>query len=101
VTPPPATWPSSPIRSTRPRRVDWTVPLEERGVPIAPVDVTDDASMVGFVEKVSAKTGRIDVLVNNAGYGSYRALEDVPIAKARRHFDVNMFGLAARSVTAP
>ena len=34
------------------------------------------------------------MLVNNAGYGSYGALEDVPIDEARRQFEVNVFGLA-------
>ena len=34
------------------------------------------------------------MLVNNAGYGSYGALEDVPLDEARRQFDVNIFGLA-------
>lgn len=38
--------------------------------------------------------GRIDVLVNNAGYGSYGAIEDVPMDEARRQVEVNLFGLA-------
>jgi len=38
--------------------------------------------------------GAIDVLVNNAGFGSYGALEDVPIDDARYQFEVNVFGLA-------
>ena len=58
------------------------------------VDVTDDDGLARFVADVVAESGRIDVLVNNAGYGSYGALEDVPMAEARRQFDVNVFGLA-------
>jgi NAD(P)-dependent dehydrogenase (short-subunit alcohol dehydrogenase family) len=76
------------------RRVERMQPLAELGAHVFAMDVTEDASMVGGVERIIAEQGRIDVLVNNAGYGSYGAVEDVPIEEARRQFDVNVFGLA-------
>jgi NAD(P)-dependent dehydrogenase (short-subunit alcohol dehydrogenase family) len=76
------------------RRLDRMADLAEMGVRTRTADVTVDADMVALVDDLLRETGRIDVLVNNAGYGSYGAVEDVPIAEARRQFDVNLFGLA-------
>jgi short-subunit dehydrogenase len=50
--------------------------------------------MKAGVERILADEGRIDVLVNNAGYGSYGALEEVPLSEARNQFEVNVFGAA-------
>jgi NAD(P)-dependent dehydrogenase (short-subunit alcohol dehydrogenase family) len=76
------------------RRVDRMQDLAREGAHVFAMDVTDDATMVAGVERIVQEQGRIDVLVNNAGYGSYGAVEDVPIEEARRQFDVNVFGLA-------
>ncbi len=76
------------------RRTERMSGLAELGVRVGSLDVTDDASMTAYVDGVLAQSGRIDVLVNNAGYGSYGAVEDVPLDEARRQVEVNLFGLA-------
>lgn len=76
------------------RRVEKMKPLEEIGARILSMDVTVDDSMVSGVEQIAGEAGGVDILVNNAGYGSYGAVEDVPIDEARRQFEVNIFGVA-------
>jgi NAD(P)-dependent dehydrogenase (short-subunit alcohol dehydrogenase family) len=55
-------------------------------------DVTDDESVDALVAAVLAQTGRIDVLVNNAGIGLIGGAEESSIAQVRALFDVNLFG---------
>jgi len=76
------------------RRVELMEPLKELGVKVLRMDVTDEASMQQGVEAVIQAEGRIDVLVNNAGYGFFGAIETVPMEEARRQLEVNVFGLA-------
>lgn len=75
------------------RRVDRMADIAASGARVLALDVTDETSMTAAIESLLAAEGHIDALVNNAGYGSYGALEDVPISEARRQFEVNVFGL--------
>jgi len=76
------------------RRIEKMKELEQYGVNILQMDVTDDISMQNVVQHIIEKEGHLDVLINNAGYGSYGAVEDVPLSEAKYQFDVNLFGLA-------
>ncbi|MDJ0351427.1 oxidoreductase [Pseudarthrobacter sp. PH31-O2] len=76
------------------RRVEKMAPLKAHGVNVVALDVTNEDSMTAAIERVIAVHGRVDVLVNNAGYGSFGSLEEVELAEGRRQFDVNLFGLA-------
>lgn len=76
------------------RRVERMEPLKALGVVPLRMDVTDEASMAEGVRTVLEAEGRIDALVNNAGYGYFGAIENVPMEDARRQLEVNVFGLA-------
>ena len=77
------------------RRVERMQPLRALGVTPVALDVTDQEACTGVVETIMSREGRIDVLVNNAGYGSFGAVEDVDLTEARRQIEVNVLGLAA------
>ena len=76
------------------RRMDKMKDIESLGVKILEMDVSNDASMVSGVNAIIKAEGRIDVLVNNAGFGSYGAVEDVAMDDARYQIEVNLLGLA-------
>lgn len=63
------------------------------GVEPLTVDVTDDASVARAIETMLAREGRLDVLVNNAGFGVAGAIEDTSVEEAREQFEVNFFGV--------
>ena len=76
------------------RRTDLMEPLRAHGIEVLCMDVTDGQSMADGVEAILKAEGRIDVLVNNAGYGYFGAVETVSMEEARRQLEVNVFGLA-------
>jgi len=68
--------------------------LEELGIRPLQMDLTIPESIKEGIKEIYKEQNSIDILVNNAGYGSYGALEDVPITEAKKQFEVNLFGLA-------
>jgi NAD(P)-dependent dehydrogenase (short-subunit alcohol dehydrogenase family) len=65
---------------------------EKLAIEVVQLDVTDDASVRWAVDHVLASAGRIDVLVNNAGYGFHGPIEDADLDEAKEVFDTNVFG---------
>ncbi len=76
------------------RRMDKMNDLKELGVKTIAMDVTNDQSMVKAIDEIIAAEGKIDILINNAGFGSYGAIEDVSLEDARYQLEVNVFGAA-------
>lgn len=68
--------------------------VSENGVTHITADVTDEQSLKNAVDQIITEKGRIDVLVNNAGFGISGAVEHTPIETAKKQFDVNFFGMA-------
>jgi len=75
------------------RQVDELAGLVRQGIHALPLDVTDEASMTAAVAAVEEAAGPVGVLVNNAGYGLYGPVEQLPMDEIRRQFETNFFGL--------
>src|ERR687890_941977 len=66
---------------------------ENLPIQIKQLDVTDDLSVTNAIQAISSEAGRIDVLVNNAGYGLNGAFEDLAIDEIKAQYETNVFGL--------
>jgi short-subunit dehydrogenase len=77
------------------RRIEQMQDLKAMGGHPIQMDVTSETDIQNVVDTIIKKEGKIDVLWNNAGYGLYGSVEDVPVDEARKQFEVNLFGLAA------
>lgn len=75
------------------RRPETLSTLADAGCTTLALDVTDETSMTTAVDAVLEGAGRIDALVNNAGYSQSGALESIDVADVRRQFETNVFGL--------
>jgi NAD(P)-dependent dehydrogenase (short-subunit alcohol dehydrogenase family) len=78
------------------RNRDSVAELEQRGsgrAVAASLDVTDAGQARAAVAAAVAAFGRIDVVVNNAGYGLFGALEELADDELRRQFETNVFGV--------
>ena len=76
------------------RRINNMQDLVNAGGKAIGLDVIQESQVMAAVKQIIDEQGRIDVLINNAGYAIYGSVEDITIAEAKRQFEVNLFGLA-------
>ncbi len=76
------------------RRTEKMADLQKMGVHTLHMDITNEDDVRNVVNQINQTYGGVDVLVNNAGFGLFGAVEDIPMEDARYQFDVNLFGVA-------
>lgn len=74
--------------------LEYAAKKENLKIKIIELDVDKEESIVSAIKKISLEYGRLDVLVNNAGYGQFGCTEDVPIEDFRKQFETNFLALS-------
>ncbi len=72
--------------------LESTANAERLPLKLIQLDVTEDGSVKEAFEKIELEKGRIDVLVNNAGYGLFGAFEELSMDEIKAQFETNFFG---------
>ncbi|MEM9459701.1 MAG: oxidoreductase [Myxococcota bacterium] len=76
------------------RRVEKMHDLAQAGAIVVAMDVTQEQDIARVITQIETDHGGVDILINNAGFGMYGAMEDTSLDDARYQFEVNVFGLA-------
>lgn len=75
------------------KEIERITQQENLPIRIVEMDVNNDNSVKTTVKRIIRERNRIDVLVNNAGYGLFGALEDLPMEEIKRQYETNVFGV--------
>tara|TARA_B100001013_G_scaffold192312_1_gene116144 strand:- start:107 stop:952 length:846 start_codon:yes stop_codon:yes gene_type:complete len=75
------------------QKIKQIIEKEDLSIEILELDVDSEESVNRAIKTVSEKKGRIDVLVNNAGYGMWGTVEDVSIDEFKKQFETNFFSI--------
>ena len=73
-------------------KIEKIVYKEKLPLEVLPLDVNNDNSVRNTIHKILDEKKKIDILINNAGYGLFGALEDIAIEEAKKQFETNLFG---------
>lgn len=76
------------------RRVEKITPLKSVELKGIKLNLINEESVKQVANTIISQESQIDVLINNAGDGSFGAVKDVTIAEAKKQFEMNLFGLA-------
>lgn len=76
------------------RRLEMMKDIVQAGGHAIKMDILKERNIDDVVNQIIKEQSRVDVLINNAGYGLWGAVETISIDEAKRQFDVNIFGLA-------